>query len=191
MFSMALWLDGVPAQALTGAAHGDSGSVEVPPLASGHPLDGVHHPAWSERLDLSGMDGSGNLYAGGDVTIAGGMSASRIALWNGSSWSGSSWRGEPSLFLPLLLRDYLTPLPEGAVGAAVAYLAAELGVPEVEVSVITVGAVEWRDSSLGCPEPGMAYLTVITPGYRIILEVAGLRYEVHTDETGRFVAACE
>jgi len=73
----------------------------------------------------------------------------------------------------------------------VAYLTAELGVPETEVSVIAVEAVEWSDSSLGCPEPGMAYLTVITPGYRIILEVAGLHYEVHTDETGRFVAACE
>jgi len=77
------------------------------------------------------------------------------------------------------------------VGAAVAFLAAALGVPEAQVSVIATETVEWSDSSLGCPEPGMAYLTVITPGYRIILEVAGLRYELHTDETGRFVAACE
>jgi hypothetical protein len=84
-----------------------------------------------------------------------------------------------------------TRLPEGAVGAAVAFLATGLGVPEAQVSVIATEAVEWSDSSLDCPEPGMAYLTVITPGYRIILEVAGLRYEVHTDETGRYVAACE
>jgi hypothetical protein len=96
MFSMTLRLGGAPVQALTGAGHGEEGSVEVPPLASGRPLGGLHHPAWSERLDLSGMDspvwalavdGSGNLYAGGDFLTAGGVSASHVAMWNGSSWS--------------------------------------------------------------------------------------------------------
>ena len=33
------------------------------------------------------VDGSGNLYAGGDFTNAGGASANRIAKWNGFSWS--------------------------------------------------------------------------------------------------------
>ena len=84
-----------------------------------------------------------------------------------------------------------THLPQGPRRGAVTHLAAALGVPEAQVCVIAAEAVEWRDSSLGCPEPEMAYLTVITPGYRIILEVAGLRYEVHTNETGRSVAVCE
>ncbi|MGB9613419.1 MAG: chitobiase/beta-hexosaminidase C-terminal domain-containing protein, partial [Candidatus Margulisiibacteriota bacterium] len=33
------------------------------------------------------VDSSGNLYAGGSFTTAGGVSANRIAKWNGSSWS--------------------------------------------------------------------------------------------------------
>jgi hypothetical protein len=32
-------------------------------------------------------DQAGNLYAGGDFTVAGGVAASNIARWNGSSWS--------------------------------------------------------------------------------------------------------
>ncbi len=33
------------------------------------------------------VDGSGNIYAGGEFTTAGGVSANRIAKWNGTSWS--------------------------------------------------------------------------------------------------------
>jgi hypothetical protein len=33
------------------------------------------------------LDGSGNIYAGGEFTEAGGIAASRIAKWNGSAWS--------------------------------------------------------------------------------------------------------
>ena len=42
------------------------------------------------------LDGSGNLYAGGFFTTAGGASANRVATWNGSSWSalGSGMSGE-------------------------------------------------------------------------------------------------
>ena len=32
------------------------------------------------------MDGSGNLYAGGDFTTAGGVSANCVAKWDGSAW---------------------------------------------------------------------------------------------------------
>ncbi len=34
-----------------------------------------------------GCDGLGNLYAGGDFTTAGGVSANHIAKWDGSAWS--------------------------------------------------------------------------------------------------------
>ncbi len=33
------------------------------------------------------FDGSGNLYAGGDFTLAGGVTVKNIAKWNGTSWS--------------------------------------------------------------------------------------------------------
>ena len=36
----------------------------------------------------------------------------------------------------------------------------------------------------------MMYAQVITPGYRILLEVEGTVYAVHTDATGEHVIVC-
>ncbi len=83
----------------------------------------------------------------------------------------------------------LEPEVERLVALAMEDLGEWLGFPLDEISLTSVEAVQWRDSSLGCPEPGMAYLTVITPGYLILLEVDGETYEYHTD-TNR-VVYCE
>jgi len=83
------------------------------------------------------------------------------------------------------------PPPTGPLDAAVAYLAAELGISPEEVTVLSSEGVEWSDTSLGCPEPGMMYAQVITPGYLVLLEAGGREYEVHTDETGRNVVLCQ
>lgn len=69
-------------------------------------------------------------------------------------------------------------------------LANQLGVSSEEIGVVEVEEVEWPDTSLGCPEPGMVYAQVITPGYRIVLEAAGENYEYHSDTQGR-VVYCE
>lgn len=66
-------------------------------------------------------------------------------------------------------------------------LAERLGVDVSTVEVVEVVGVDWPDSSVGCPDPDMGYLTVITPGYRIILEVAGEQYTYHTDTREYFV----
>jgi hypothetical protein len=47
---------------------------------------------------------------------------------------------------------------------AIDTLAADLQVPCEKVELDTVRAIDWRDSSIGCPKAGMAYLDVITPG---------------------------
>ena len=64
-----------------------------------------------------------------------------------------------------------------------------LEVSSEEIEVLEVEDVEWPDTSLGCPEPGMAYAQVITPGYRITLEAAGETYEVHTG--GQQMVVCD
>jgi heat shock protein HslJ len=66
-------------------------------------------------------------------------------------------------------------------------LVQELGVDASAVTLQRVEAVEWRDSSLGCPQPGMNYLQVITPGYLIVLEAQGRSYEYHTNKSDRVV----
>ena len=68
-----------------------------------------------------------------------------------------------------------------ATGAAVADLAARLDIKEDAITVVSVEFVEWPDSCLGITKRDIACAEVITPGYRIILEVKGQAYEYHTD----------
>lgn len=86
-----------------------------------------------------------------------------------------------------------TPLARSApaASAAVAYLAAELGVSADEMTILSSEPVDWPDASLGCPEPGMMYAQVITPGYRFLLQAEGEEYEVHTDRAGQSVVLCQ
>ncbi len=56
-----------------------------------------------------------------------------------------------------------------------------------DVVIVSVTAEEWPDSALGCPQPGMMYQQVITPGYLVVLKTAGKLHSVHTDTSGRAV----
>jgi hypothetical protein len=69
-------------------------------------------------------------------------------------------------------------------------LAQKLGLASEMVRLVSVEAVEWRDTSLGCPQPGMMYAQVITPGFRVVLEARGKKYDYHTDR-GRNVVLYE
>jgi cytoskeletal protein RodZ len=76
----------------------------------------------------------------------------------------------------------LTPtapaLPE--VEQAVADLAQRLNVTPAEIVVVDVQAVEWTDTSMGCPQPGQDYLQVITAGLFIQLAHADQLYNYHS-----------
>lgn len=61
--------------------------------------------------------------------------------------------------------------------------AGELQISAEEIQVSAIAAVVWPDASLGCPLPAMVYAQVMTPGYIIVLEVAGKKYPFHTDES--------
>jgi hypothetical protein len=77
-----------------------------------------------------------------------------------------------------------------AVQAAQADLAQRLGVEKGAIKVLSVEPVEWPDASLGCPQPGMVYAQVITPGFRVLLEAEGKTYAYHTDG-GQNAVLCE
>jgi len=53
------------------------------------------------------VDGSGNVYAGGNFAIAGGVSANNIAKWDGSSWSalGTGIDGDDEPYVSVLAAD--------------------------------------------------------------------------------------
>jgi hypothetical protein len=79
------------------------------------------------------------------------------------------------------------PGSEAALTAAKADLARQAGVPVDQVTVVSMAAKEWGDASLGCPQEGMMYAQVITPGYLMILSAKGQQYEYHTDQAAHVV----
>ena len=78
-----------------------------------------------------------------------------------------------------------------AVAWAKKDLAARLGVSPEGIALVSIDAVEWRDSSLGCPQPGQMYLQVITPGYRFVLRADDATYEYHSARGADQAILCE
>ena len=54
------------------------------------------------------------------------------------------------------------------------------GLKAEEIAVVSAESREWRDGSLGCPQPGMMYTQAITSGYLIVLKTGEHQYEFHT-----------
>lgn len=78
-----------------------------------------------------------------------------------------------------------------AVAAARDDLQTRLGLSDGSAIVVqSVEAVDWPDSSLGCPAPGKMYAQAIKPGFLIILTLDGSEYEYHTNEDTH-VVLCE
>lgn len=73
------------------------------------------------------------------------------------------------------------------IQASIDSLAEYLSLPAGQIDVLEVEPVEWPDTSLGCPQPGMMYAQVITPGYRILLKAGEQTYSYHTGSTGQGV----
>lgn len=67
---------------------------------------------------------------------------------------------------------------------AVQFAAAELGVDPANIQVIAAEPVDWRNSCLGVEKPGEMCMDVITPGYRVVLEIDGQQIYVHSNESG-------
>jgi len=58
-----------------------------------------------------------------------------------------------------------------AVRLATRTLGEHLGIDEQLVTLDEVVAVDWPNSSLGCPEPGRTYAPIVMSGYRVTLAV--------------------
>ncbi len=69
---------------------------------------------------------------------------------------------------------------EGALRDAVDDLTGRLGISSDKIVLKSVEEVTWPDTSLGCPEEGMMYAQVLTPGFRIEIEALGKRYVYHS-----------
>jgi hypothetical protein len=58
-------------------------------------------------------------------------------------------------------------------------LAERMSTPVEQVDLVEFRNVVWPDSSLGCPEPDMAYTQVLRDGYLIRLQVGKQQYNYH------------
>ena len=65
-------------------------------------------------------------------------------------------------------------------------LAHRLSIPTTQINVLDTRDVTWSNSSLGCPQPGMVYADVITPGYLLLLNANGQDYEYHAGKSSEF-----
>ena len=86
-----------------------------------------------------------------------------------------------------------TPKPEPPVPAearslvdlAKSDLSQRKAIPKEQIGLVSLEEVDWPNGSLGYPKPGMVYIQVIIPGYRVILSDGTNTYEYHTDKGQR------
>jgi len=89
--------------------------------------------------------------------------------------------------MPSVAAD-LGSAPTVAVGAglqrlvdmATKSLATKLGIEEADIALAQAEYVTWRDSSIGCPQPDMQYMQVLTNGSRIALKANNGVYHYHS-----------
>lgn len=60
-------------------------------------------------------------------------------------------------------------------------------IPAEEFLVVYVENVDWSNGCLGVERPNTACTEAIVPGYRIVMEAQGMRYEYHTDQLGNVI----
>lgn len=78
----------------------------------------------------------------------------------------------------------LTPAQRAARQA----LRASLNLPAGQVQVISTEAVDWPDGCLGVRRLDALCAQGIVPGYRLVMEAEGQRYEYHTNQDGSVIA---
>jgi hypothetical protein len=88
---------------------------------------------------------------------------------------------------PSLVETPLTSDAEHLVDLARHHAADLLGVDVSAVALISINGRDWPDAALGCPQPGLAYAQVITPGFQIQLEADEHRLVYHADTRDQVV----
>lgn len=79
------------------------------------------------------------------------------------------------------------------VATAMADLAERSETDPGDVTITSLEQVTWRDGSLGCPQPGMAYSQALVDGQRLVLAVASdptQSFDYHAGPRGAF-SYCE
>jgi hypothetical protein len=91
-----------------------------------------------------------------------------------------------------IMTPFTPPIPnvENLIEMAKKDLAQRLAISANEINLVEAKSVVWPDTSLGCPQEGMGYAQVITPGYLILLKYAGAIFEYHAG-SGNYIVTCD
>jgi hypothetical protein len=82
-------------------------------------------------------------------------------------------------------------LPEALAERIITDAADRTGVPISEIEVVSVEEVTFNDSSLDCPEPGMAYTQVLTPGQIVLVDAGGEELDYRVASGSNIFRLCE
>lgn len=85
----------------------------------------------------------------------------------------------PSLSLP-----DLGEVPPDLFAQAAQEAAAAANVAVEQVAIVRVQAASWPTPALGCPEQGMMYIQVVTPGYWLVLRAGEQEFDFRASERG-------
>jgi hypothetical protein len=103
-----------------------------------------------------------------------------------SQVTGTSSPARPS---PTAVSGSVEPTATAVMGVdvvveiAIRDLSRRLSVDPAQIVVKSSQAVSWPDTALGCPQPGMMYAQVITPGHKLVLTIGGKDYTYHTSKS--------
>lgn len=116
--------------------------------------------------------------AGTQVGVGDGEGSSTVSATDDGSTPPAA--PAPSASRPTAETTSAEPLgAQQMVEVATQDLADRLGVQPQAITVARNDSVTWPDGSLGCPQPGMAYISMLSPGRLIVLEAGGETYEYH------------
>ena len=123
--------------------------------------------------------------------------ATAAALMAAAACDGADAMKESEPVAPTAVPDAPTPAtgetPTGEAPSEIEAAARRLLEQEVGEGIYTLissEAMDWSDASLGCPKEGYAYAQVITPGYKLVFDLAGASHAVHTNADGSHMVIC-
>ncbi len=62
----------------------------------------------------------------------------------------------------------------------------QFATPSEQIKVVVDEAMTWPASNLGCSDNGGMGRAVLTPGFRVVLEVDGVRFAYHAGRDAQF-----